>query len=53
MVAKNYRPYSKSKFENKWNSSDAKIFSSVFVPFFAFKARLEVLKFKFCQIKLG
>jgi len=32
---------------------DAKIFSSVLLSFFfARKARLQVLKFEFCQIKL-
>jgi len=45
--------YSKSKLELKKSSwSVAKIFS-VFISFlFALKARLQVLKFEFCQIKL-
>jgi len=37
----------------KLNSSDAKEFSSVIVIYiFALKARLWVLKFQFCQLKL-
>jgi len=32
------------------NSSDAKKFSSAFVPFFL-ALKLEVLKFEFCQVK--
>jgi len=38
---------------NKSNSSDTKILSSVLVSiFFALKAKLQVLKFEFSQIKL-
>jgi len=36
----------------KSNSSYANKFSSVFIPFFAIKTRLQVLKFEFCQIQL-
>jgi len=54
---KDLQPYSKSKLElitkKKLNTSDAKIFSPVFIPFFfAIKAKLQVLEFEFCQIKL-
>jgi len=35
------------------NSSDEKIFSSMFFLFLALKAKLQVLKFEFCQINLG
>jgi len=36
------------------NSSEAKIFSFVFISFFfALKATLQILKFELCQIKLG
>jgi len=56
-VTGDLRPYSKSKFElnSKYsNSSGAKYFLSVFIPFFfALKAELQVLKFEFCQIKMG
>jgi len=51
------RPDPKCKLElnlKKSNSSDAKKTSSVFISsFFALKAILQVLKFEFCQIKLG
>jgi len=37
----------------KSNSSNAKIFLSVFLSlFFKLKAELQVLKFEFCQVKL-
>jgi len=52
-----YRPYSKSKLElnsKKVQLERCKKFSSVFLSFFfALKARLQILEFEFCQIKLG
>jgi len=51
------RPYSKSKLELNSKKSHSikrcKFFSFVFLfSFFALKARLQVLKFEFCQINL-
>jgi len=43
-IQEHFRPSFKSKFElnsKKSNSSDAKIFSSVFISFFALKAKLQ------------
>jgi len=40
--------------KKKLNSTDMKNFLSVFISFFfTLKAKLQILKFEFCQVNLG